>query len=69
MNSDTLFSLALDLQPPWKVTEITFAPNEYRREELHLTIGFPSGSRFPEESGMLCPVHDTVSASASHQNA
>lgn len=60
MNSDALFSMALGLQPPWQVQEITFAPNESGREELHLTLGFPSGSRFPDADGTFCPVHDTV---------
>ena len=60
MNSETLFSMALGLQSPWQVQEITFAPNESGREELHLRIGFPPGSRFPDESGTPCPVHDTV---------
>jgi transposase len=60
MNSDALFSMALGLQPPWQVQEITFAPNESGREELHLMLGFPSGSRFPDADGTLCPVHDTV---------
>jgi len=40
MNSETLFSMALGLQSPWQVQEITFAPNESGHEELHLSIGF-----------------------------
>jgi transposase len=28
--------------------------------ELHLFIDFPRGSRFADEAGALCPVHDTV---------
>lgn len=60
MNSDVLFSMALGLQSPWQVQEITFAPNESNREELHLRIGFPPGSWFPDKAGRPCPVHDTV---------
>ena len=66
MNSETLFSMALGLQSPWQVQEITFTPNESGREELHLTIGFPPGSRFADESGMSCPVHDTVERQWQH---
>ena len=71
MNSDTLFSMALfsmalGLQSPWQVQKITFAPNASGREELHLTIGFPPGSRFPDESGTLCPVPDTVERQWQH---
>lgn len=60
MNSETLFSMALGLHTPWQVQEITFAPNDSGREELHLRIGFPPGSRFPDTAGKACPVHDTV---------
>ena len=66
MNSETLFSMALGLHSPWQVQKITFAPNESGREELHLTIGFPPGSRFPDESGRPCPVHDTVERQWQH---
>ena len=31
-----------------------------KRSELHLSIGFLKGSRFVDELGVLCPVHDTV---------
>lgn len=54
------FSVALGLQPPWQVLEIAFVRNETGREELHLTLGFPPGSRFPDASGKPWPVHDTV---------
>ncbi len=58
--------MALGLQSPWQVQEITFAANESGREELHLTIGFPPGSRFPDDSGTPCPVHDTVERQWQH---
>jgi len=60
MNSETLFAMALGLQSPWQAQEITFAPNESGREELNIMIGFPPGSRFADQSGTPCPVHDTV---------
>jgi transposase len=60
MNSEALFSLALGLQLPWQVREITFAPGESGRNELHLRIGFAPGSRFADPAGTLCGVHDTV---------
>ena len=52
--------MALGLQSPWQVQAITFAPNESGREELNIMIGFPPGSRFADQSGTACPVHDTV---------
>ncbi len=56
MDSETLFSMALGLQTPWQVKEVTFSTNESARSELHLRIGFAPGSRFPDETGELCPV-------------
>ncbi len=66
MNSEALFSLALGLQSPWQVQEITFAPGESGRNELHLRIGFVPGSRFADSSGTLCAVHDTVERQWQH---
>ena len=60
MNSETLFSMALGLQPPWQVKEVTFSTDELAHSELHLRIGFVPGSRFLDETNNLCPVHDTV---------
>jgi transposase len=68
MNSTTLFSMALGLQKPWQVDEISFAAEKSSRKELHLHIGFASGSRFPDEAGVACPVHDTVERAWQHLN-
>ena len=66
MNSETLFSMALGLQPPWQVKEVTFSTDESARSELHLHIDFVSGSRFSDETNELCPVHDTVERQWQH---
>lgn len=68
MNSTTLFSMALGLQSPWQVNDISFAVEESKQRELHLHIGFPRGSRFPDEAGAACPVHDTVEREWQHLN-
>jgi hypothetical protein len=60
MNSEQLFSMALGLQPPWQVESIDFSAGAKGGEELHLTLGFLRGSRFPDGKGQACPVHDTV---------
>jgi transposase len=60
MNSTTLFSMALGLQTPWEVQDIAFDDKDARKKELRLKIGFARGSRFPDELGVECPVHDTV---------
>ena len=53
MNSETLFSMALGLQPPWQVKEVTFSTDELARSELHLHIDFVSGSRFLDDTNNL----------------
>jgi len=69
MNSEILFSMALGLQEPWKIKEIKFALSEESGlKELHLHIGFTAGSRFPDKTGVLCNVYDTVSRKWRHLN-
>ena len=68
MNSTTLFSMALGLQKPWQVDEISFAAEKSKSNELHLHIGFASGTRFPDKTGVACPVHDTVERVWQHLN-
>jgi transposase len=45
---------------------VTFSINESASSELHLRIGFAPGSRFPDETIELCPVHDTVERQWQH---
>lgn len=60
MNSDALFGMALGLQAPWKITDVSFKTNDAARRELQLRIGFVSGSKFKDEAGVDCAVHDTI---------
>ena len=66
MNSETLFSMALGLQSPWQVKNVTFATDELARSELHLHIDFVTGSRFLDDANNHCPVHDTVERQWQH---
>ena len=66
MNSESLFSMALGLQSPWQVKDVTFSTDESAHSELHLHIDFISGSRFPDEANVACPVHDTVERQWQH---
>jgi len=68
MNSTALFGMALGLQSPWQVNDLSFAADESTRKELHLHIGFVRGARFPDETGVMCPVHDTVAREWQHLN-
>lgn len=60
--------MALGLQTPWRVNDISFSGEESGQRELHLYIGFERGSRFPDETGVACPVHDTVEREWQHLN-
>jgi len=68
MNSATLFGMALGLQAPWQVDDISFSANESKQKELHLHVGFRAGTRFPDERGVSCSVHDTVTREWQHLN-
>jgi transposase len=68
MNSDELFGMALGLQAPWRVTDISFKADEQTGRELHLRIGFASGSKFKDDVGVDCPVHDTHERQWQHLN-
>src|SRR5660397_138089 len=68
MNSETLFSAALGLQMPWQVKALNFKVEEGGQRELHIKIGFASGSRFADDTGQACPVHDTVERQWQHLN-
>ena len=68
MNSNSLFSVALGLSAPWQITDVDFKTNDPARRELHLQIGFTSGSKFQDEEGVDCAVHDTVERQWQHLN-
>lgn len=68
MNSDALFGMALGLQELWEVTEVSFKAEAGQRPELHLRIGFASGSKFKYDAGVDCAVHDTLERQWQHLN-
>jgi len=68
VNSAALFNIALCLESPWQVEDVLFSEAAPQAKELHLRIGFAPGSWFPDESGALCPVHDTVEREWQHLN-
>jgi transposase len=68
MNSKELFQLALGLQAPWDVHDIRFEQTESGQKSLHITIGFARGCQFHDETGVPCPVHDTLEREWRHLN-
>lgn len=67
MDGLELFTAALGLGEPWRVSQAEFDEESGR---LDLRVVFPRGARFPcSESGCEqggCPVHDTVEKSWRH---
>ena len=66
MNSNNIFALALGITSPWTVKDIRFEASVGSRRQLHIDLGFEAGSRFKDEQGKLCLVHDTVERSWKH---
>ena len=58
MNSESLFTVALGLMPPWQVLDIQFDPEKGR---IDFKVGFTTGAKFScpscAEAGQ--GVHDT----------
>ena len=63
MAVEQLFTQALGLSDPWKVTLCDFNPE---LKELKITIDFKVGSTFSDEEGVQCKVHDTVNRKWEH---
>lgn len=67
VNSEYLFKMALGIESPWEITDIKFE-NLKSSKELNINIDFKRGSRFPDNTGELCEVHDTVNKTWRHLN-
>ena len=69
MDTNTLFSIGLNLSSPWKVVRSEFRPSETGgSRELHIWIDFERGSRFLSSDGALLSPHDTVDREWRHLN-
>jgi transposase len=67
MNSTDIFALALNLQKPWKIDDISF--NEINgKRHLNINIAFIRGSQFLDEMNEPCKVHDTKARTWRHLN-
>jgi transposase len=67
MNSESLFKMALGVESPWEITDIKLEELKTGKE-LNININFKRGSRFPDETGVLCEVHDTIEKTWRHLN-
>jgi transposase len=66
-----IFTIALGLTEPWKVTKVEMIPSEKNpdRMEVHITVDYQEGSKFPcPECGESCPVYDSKQKVWRHLN-
>lgn len=53
MNSTEIFQMALGLEMPFKVREVSLETNKQNQKSLHIHIGFERGSKFKYDLGEL----------------
>ncbi len=69
MNSKEIFCLALNLQPPWFIKDITLEKGDSKLfGRLTIEIDFEKGARFPMPDGQDYPAYDTETRTWQHLN-
>lgn len=67
MNSAEIFSIALNLQSPWKITDVRIE-DEGAGKELHIDLGYDRGTKFENDEGKMVTPHDTQKRTWRHLN-
>lgn len=68
MNSTEIFALALGLKAPWEIKDVEISIGKDSVKELHIHLGFKRGTKFEDEEGVSCSVHDTQTKTWRHLN-
>ncbi len=69
MESKEIFKLALNLESPWYIKDVSMErPDKSKSGTISISLDFARGSRFKDSHGVDCPVHDTVSKTWHHLN-
>jgi hypothetical protein len=68
MNSSEIFTLALGLTEPWYITKVEIQTDDDSVKALHIHLGFKRGSKFKDELGEKCSIHDTLDKTWRHLN-
>ena len=68
MNSSEIFTLALGLKEPWIISNVEILTSDDSVKELHIHLGFKRGSKFEDESGEKCSIHDAQDKTWRHLN-
>ena len=67
MNSEHIFKMALGIEIPWDIVSVTLEETGIEKE-LHISVDFNRGTKFPDSTGALCEVHDTKEKTWRHLN-
>jgi transposase len=69
MNSTEIFTIALNIASPWFVKDIKMTrKSETISGQIDIYIDFKSGSKFKDNTGADCSIHDTVEKTWQHLN-
>ena len=73
MDTSYLFTEALNLEKPWKVSKVEFisGTEDSEAKELHIWLSYAKGNKFPcpiDGCGALCPEHDHEERTWRHLN-
>lgn len=68
MNSSQLFEIALGLSSPWYIERIEFTKTKDQSRQLDIHLRFKKGSRFKDNKGNDCPIHDSIERQWQHLN-
>lgn len=62
---ESIFEQALNINSPWFISKMSFDESNSR---LDIHLDFVRGSKFADEDGELCQVHDTITKTWRHLN-
>jgi transposase len=68
MNSTEIFSKALGLASPWKISDVRFEAASEVERELHIYLDFERGSKFSSRTGEQTKAYDTEEKQWQHLN-
>lgn len=67
MNSKEIFSIALNLDSPWYIEDVRMSkPDDKGLGQIDIFINFVRGSKFKDQNGAECRIHDTVKRKWQH---
>jgi transposase len=66
-NTNKLFELALQLEPPWYIKDVKFTPTTQKISgQLDIYLDFERGAKFNDDFDAVCSIHDTIEKTWRH---